>query len=335
MLKRGIYKLYYTLQFGGACYAWMRVFDKLLGRDKAKKYLYRKSKEVSPEKYSEELIKIYGAMTGNKLDLNNPYTFNEKIQWMKLYDTTPLKTRLADKYLVREWIKEKIGEQYLIPLLGAWDTFREINISDLPDSFVLKMNHGSTWNVVVKEKERMNWEEVQERFDYWTTIDYAFIIGFEMQYLNIQPKIVAEQYIGDTNGSLLDYKIHCFHGNPEYIHVIGDRDPDKHRAKEAFYNTEWILQPFSSGVYPRYIKEKQKPVNLDEMLRVARILSKDFPYVRVDLYELSSGDIKFGEMTFTPGSGFYHWIPSRMDRELGEKICLPSKEEHNRYDSSR
>lgn len=321
-MRRIISKLYYTVQFGGGCYACLRVLDKLLGRDEAKKFLYQKSKGVNPDRYSEELVKIYGAMTGNKLDLNSPYTFNEKIQWMKLYDSTPLKTRLADKYLVREWIREKIGEQYLIPMLGIWDTFKEINIGDLPDSFVLKMNHGSTWNVVIKEKGKMDWKEIQKKFDCWATINYAFVLGFEMQYLNIPPKIIAEQYIGDVNGALLDYKIHCFDGKPEYIHVIGDRDINRHRAKEAFYNTEWVLQPFTSGAFPRYREEKEKPGNLDEMLQIARILSEGFPYVRVDLYELSSGEIKFGEMTFTPGSGFYHWSPTSMDRVLGEKIRL-------------
>ncbi len=322
MLKKVICKLYYTLQFGGGRYAWLRVTDKLSGNDKAKLFMYKKSKEVVPEKYSEELVKIYGSMTGEKLDLQNPRTINEKIQWIKLYDATSLKTKLTDKYLVREWIKDRIGEQYLVPLLGVWDTFEEIDLNALPDSFVLKANHGCGWNVLVKDKEKINWKKIREKFDNWMNINYAFMTGFEMQYSHIPHKIIAEKYIKAENGKLYDYKIHCFHGNPEYIHVIGDRNFDTHSAREAFYNTKWELQPFASGVYLRYKKENRKPDNLDELLRVAKILSEDFAYVRVDLYELNSGAIKFGEMTFTPGSGFYHWTPSQMDKILGERINL-------------
>ncbi len=330
MLKKIIYKLYYTLQLGGVRYVWLRVTGKLLRNDKAKQFMYKKAKETASEKYSGELIKIYGSIIGEKLDLQNPHTINEKIQWIKLYDATLLKTRLTDKYLVREWVKEKVGEQYLVPLLGVWDTFSDINISELPDAFALKTNHGCGWNVLIKDKKKADWIKIRDKFDCWMNMDYAFVTGFEMQYSNIPPKIIAEKYIEDENGNLYDYKIHCFHGNPEYIHVIGDRDFETHSAKEAFYNTKWELQPFVSGVYHQDKKEKEKPVKLNEMLRIAKSLSQDFLYVRVDLYQLSNGEIKFGEMTFTPGSGFYHWVPPEMDKILGERIKLPCNESHKR-----
>lgn len=277
------------------------------------------------EQYEEELSKIYAMRTGTKLSISKPYTFNEKIQWLKLYDTTPLKTILADKYLVRAWIKGKIGEQYLVPILGVWDRFEEINLKELPDSFVLKANHGSGWNVVVKDKSKVDWEAVRKKFDCWLSVNFAFLAGFEMQYKDIPPKIIAEEYIENEDGNLYDYKIYCFQGKPEYIHLIGNRNFDTHCAKEAFYDVNWVLQPFICGIYSRYDESIQRPSNLNEILRVAEILSEGFSYVRVDMYELSNGEIKFGEMTFTPGSGFYQWNPPEMDKVLGEKIRLPSK----------
>lgn len=299
--------------------------SKLFDSRHAMEFLYRKTKETPPEKYKEELIKIYGLRTGEKLHLGNPRTFNEKIQWLKLYDTTPLKTRLADKYLVREWVKEKIGEQYLIPLLGVWDNFNDICVEDLPERFVLKANHGCGCNIVVKNKMEVNWKEVKEKFDYWMSLNYAFLAGFEMQYLNIQPRIIAEQYMENTGGGLTDYKIYCFQGQPLYIQTMRDRKPGKHIAKIGIYNIEWELQPFIlNNVQDEKVMDK--PVCLEEMLQVAKILSEGFAFVRVDLYVLDNGEIKFGEMTFTPASGFGRWSPPAADRIMGEKICLPQKD---------
>lgn len=317
------FRLYYLLRFGGWTYVWVGIVNKVFGHESARKLLYKKTNKIKPQKYETELAKIYALKTGKKLDLKNPRTFNEKIQWLKLYDATYLKTQLTDKYLVREWIKEKIGEQYLIPLLGVWDKFEDIDIESLADSFVLKANHGSEWNVVVHDKKVVDWEKVQKKFNEWISLNFAFIAGFQMQYLNISPKIIAEEYIKSENGSLYDYKIHCFNGNPEYIHLIGDRKINAHQAKEAFYSTEWELLPFISGVYSQYETEQKKPDHLEEMLQISRKLSQDFIYVRVDLYELDSGEIKFGEMTFTPGSGFYQWSPPDTDKLWGSKLSLP------------
>ncbi|MCM1155765.1 MAG: glycosyltransferase [Roseburia sp.] len=324
-MKRKICRLYYSFKFGGVYYVYLRIFDKIRKNDNALKFLYKKSKEVGSEQYEKELINIFGLKTGLRLNFKKPQTFNEKIQWMKLYDTTPLKVTLTDKYLVREWVREKIGEQYLISLLGVWDHFADIEIRKLPDKFALKINHGSGWNLIVKKKADIIWEKVQEQFDYWMSLNYAYTDGFEMQYLNISPKIIAEEYIENENGNLYDYKIHCFNGIPRYIHIIGNRKFDMHCAKEAFYDVDWQLLPFTSGVYLQYDENIEKPKRLEEMLEIAKKLSEEFIYVRVDLYELTNGVIKFGEMTFTPGSGFYQWEPAEMDKILGEKIILPIK----------
>ena len=315
-MNKNLRKLYYLFKYGGWDYVRVGMIKKVLGRekgDKAKEQLYIKIKQMKPEQYEAELTKIYALKTGEKLDLKNPQTFNEKIQWLKLYDKKiPLKTTLTDKYLVRDWIKEKIGEQYLIPLIGVWDKFDDINIDELPNQFVLKANHGSGWNVVVKDKSKVDWNKVREKFNKWLSLNYAFAVtGFQLQYLNIVPKIIAEQYIENENGNLYDYKIHCFNGKPEYIQMVGDRNLDEHCAKESFYNTEWVLQPFSY-TNPRYETVKKKPPKLADMLKIASTLSAEFAYVRVDLYELDNGDIKFGEMTFTPVSGFDSWKPAEM-----------------------
>lgn len=317
-------KLFYSFKFGGWYYVWLRISSKLLKNDKAYDYLYRKSKDTDPEQYETELMKIYSLRTGRKLNLKDPQTFNEKIQWLKLYDSTQLKTTLADKYLVREWIREKIGEQYLIPLLGVWDRFEQIDINKLPESFVLKANHGSGFIVVVKDKKRLNWDAIQNKFNKWMHINYAFKDGFELQYLNISPKIIAEKYVESSDGSLYDYKIHCFNGVPKYVELLGERNFDTHYVKDAYYDTEWILQPFDDGC-PSWGIEIEKPDKLEEMLQIAGILCKDFAYVRVDLYELNNGEIKFGEMTFTPASGLRTWNPPETDYMLGKMIELPQK----------
>lgn len=326
-MKRTLDKLCYALKSlfvsRGGYYVWIEISKKIFGIRYSQNALSGKMKKMAPEKYAAELAKIYYFKTGKKLNLDNPATFNEKIQWMKLNDSTPLKTTLADKYLVRDWVKEKIGEQYLIPLLGVWDKFDDIKVDELPDSFVLKANHGCGWNIIVKEKEKADWNKFKEKFDYWLSLNFAFSsMGLQLHYRDIPPKIIAEKYIENENGNLYDYKIHCFNGKPEYIQVVGNRKIDAHKAKEIFYNTQWELQSFTSGVNPQYEAGRKKPANLEEILRIATTLSQGFMYVRVDLYKLDNDEIKFGEMTFTPNSGFNHWVPQEMDKILGEKIRL-------------
>lgn len=324
-MKKNLYRIYFLLRHGGWKYVIGGVIGRIWGHEESTKFLYKKIKALDASKYEEELYKISALATGKEMNISNPVTFNEKIQWLKIHDATPLKTMLADKYLVNEWVREKVGEQYLIPILGVWDSFEEIKIDELPKSFVLKANHGSGWLVVVKDKTQVNWAEVKKNFDLWMSLNFALIEGFELQYLNIKPKIIAEEYIENESGWLYDYKIHCFNGKPEYIQIMGERSQITHHAKHAFYNTEWELQPF---VYDRHMPwetKKEKPVNLDEMLQIADKLCKGFAYVRVDLYQLDDGEIKFGEMTFTPESGYMEWTPPETSKMLGEKIILPQK----------
>lgn len=280
---------------------------------------YRICKFCSEEKIPSALSDWFTRITGENLDLNNTKTYNQKIQWMKLYDSTPLKTRLADKYLVRDWVKEKIGEKYLIPLLGVWDSFEDINIDALPNEFVLKANHGCGWNIIVKDKSKFNINDAKSKFKIWMATNFAFVYGFEMQYKDIKPKIIAEQYIENCGGDLYDYKVFCFDGKPEYIMFLADR---KIGLKMAFYNTNWELQPFTYS-YPRYEKVVEKPKNLDELLFISSKLSEGFSHSRIDFYLLDDGTYKFGEVTFTSASGTCKWKPEEFNSILGDMIKLP------------
>ncbi len=268
----------------------------------------------------QNLCAWYKRVTGQKLNLHNPRGFNEKIQWSKLYDSTPLKTRLADKYLVRDWVAEKIGKQYLIPLLGVYDRFEEIDFSKLPDSFVIKCNHGSAYNIIVKDKAQLDLADVKTKLDRWMSENFAFKNGVELHYLNIPPKIIIEQYMQEESGEdLRDYKITCFDGKPEFIWIDGDRFSEH---KRNLYDLEW--NQLDAKVCSRYktFESPSKPECLDEMLRLASILSNGFSYVRVDFY-IINGKLYFGEMTFTSESGATDIKPEAFEKRLAQKFVLP------------
>ena len=285
---------------------------------------YNKYKNLNPERYPQELKAQFKSATGKPLNLENPKTFDEKIQWMKLYDSTPLKTELADKYLVRAYVAEKIGDEYLIPLLGVWDAFNEIDFEKLPNQFVLKANHGSGWNIIVRDKSKFDKKDAKKLFEKWMKRNYAFQAGLELHYKDILPLIIAEEYIENGGGNLFDYKVHCFGGKAMYIQYIGDRAT--HTTREGWFDRDWKLMSFTDGCYPKYDSNIPKPNNLKELLSLSEKLALPFSYVRVDFYVLNDGSIKFGEMTFTPASGMHNWfsdgdmIPDEVDLMLGELI---------------
>ncbi|MDD2285127.1 MAG: ATP-grasp fold amidoligase family protein [Paludibacter sp.] len=265
---------------------------------------------------------IYRACCGKKLDLNDPQTYNEKIQWLKLYDSSPLKTTLADKYLVKEWVAERIGDEYIIPTLGVWDSFDDIDFGELPNQFVLKATHGSGMNIIVRDKTTFDISDARKKYDLWMKRNLGYHT-LELHYIDIQPRIIAEPYIENSGGNLYDYKIHCFNGEPKYIHYIGERA--QNTTKEVFLDVDWNTMPFITGTYPRFIIDIPKPSYLSELLHISEALAKDFAYVRVDFYVLNDGSFLFGEMTFAPGSGFYHWDPPEYDKIIGDEIKLPNR----------
>lgn len=279
---------------------------------------YNYYKNVAPEDCSQELKSWFKNRMAKNLNLDNPQTFNEKIQWLKLYDSTPIKTQLTDKYLVKDWIKEKIGEKYVVPLLGVYNSFDEIDFDKLPNKFMLKCNHGSGWNFVVKDKNKLNKAAAKKLFDLWMNKNFAYCAGFELQYKNIKPKIIAETYLENNGEKLGEYKVWCFNGKPEFIMFMNDR---------LIFDKNWNVQPFyGNNSYKGEIPSR--PQKLDEMLEVSQKLSSDFAFVRVDFYLLNDGTIKFGEMTFTPNTGTYKWNLNKYDKILGEMINLP-KEKHD------
>lgn len=282
--------------------------------DRYSKYL----KSLDKSEYPIELAKIFYKRTGEELDWNNLQTYNEKMQWAKLYEIDERKTVLTDKYRVREFVNITIGAEYLIPLLGVWDSFDMIDFEKLPDQFVLKTNHGCGANIIVKDKNNFNKREAKEKFNRWLSMDFSFI-SFEMQYGNIEPKIIAERYIENNENGLDDYKFFCFNGEPYYCEVHTDRYYD-HRVN--IYDMDWNLQEWHESNDRNTDQPIPKPYNFDTMKRLVKKLSSGFSHVRVDLYNIN-GKIYFGEMTFTSGSGFDIIHPRKYDLLLGDLWKLP------------
>lgn len=276
-----------------------------------KEISYRYLKGLHPDQYKEALEEWYYQHTLKHLDLENPKTFNEKIQWLKLYDSTSKKTQLADKYLVREWLKEKTGEQYLFPLLGVWDKFDDIDFDSLPNQFVMKANHGSGWNIIVKDKDALNMEEAKWKFDNWMKKNFAFCNGLELHYKNIIPKIIAEQYCPCQ----YEYQFWCFSGVLKFVSVI--LAPHGENVK-ATYDLEWNRLDFVTSL-PEFDKNIEQPVFFNEMVDLAKSISEDFVFVRVD-FLCSETDFYIGEVTFTPASGLVKWYPDKYDYVIGNLL---------------
>ena len=258
---------------------------------------------------------------GRPLDLRNPATFNEKIQWLKLYDRRPVMATVADKYAVRQYVLERIGEEYLNPLLALCSSVDELldELPGLPKRFVVKATHGSGWNVIVKENA-VPLSGCLEQIDGWLSTNY-FDLGREWCYEAIPPKLVCEQFIQPMNAhlGLLDYKFLCFHGLPAFVQVDVNRFTGHRRN---IYDLSWNLLPVEY-VYDNSKKEIPQPDHLHEMIEVAQRLSEDFLFVRVDLY--SEDRVIFGEMTFYPENGFGKFRPECYDREFGKRLQLPTR----------
>lgn len=275
---------------------------------------------LTEKDYCIKLCHWYEKHTRKQLNLNNPQTFNEKIQWLKLFDATPLKSCLADKYLVRDWVKKIIGKEYLIPLLGAYNNFEEIDFSVLPNQFVIKCNHGCGYNIIVKNKASLNLADTKEKLEKWLAEDFSQH-SYELHYSAIKPKIIIEQFIENQNAhDLYDYKFWCFNGKVEYIQFLSERNLSG--LKMAFYDRNWNKQSFVYS-YPLNTKTTPKPNNLNKMIKLAEKLSQGFSHVRVDFYRMNDGKIYFEEMTFTSASGQCAWNKEEINLKLGKMIKLP------------
>lgn len=271
---------------------------------------------LKEEYYEEEIKEMYYEKFGKKLNWDKPVTYNEKINWEKLNVKDERRTQLVDKYLVREWVKGKIGEKYLTKLWKVWDDAEDIDFEQLPNQFVLKLNNGSGRNIIVTNKSQIDQKKIRKQLKEWKENNFAFQ-SLEMQYKGIVPKIICEEYLEGVAENIYDYNIYCFHGEPAYIWCIkGSHRPG---CQASFYNKEWELQPFSYG-YPKDPVLAPRPEKLEEMLKLSRVLSKDFQHVRVDWYNLPNGRVLFGEMTFSTWSGLMHFEPEKYDTVFGSLI---------------
>ncbi|MBG9529109.1 glycosyl transferase [Bacillus thuringiensis] len=261
----------------------------------------------------------YKLIMGRKLNLKNPKTFNEKLQWLKLNDRRPEYTMLVDKYEVRQYIKETIGEEYLIPLLGVYNNFDEIDFDVLPNKFVLKPNHTSGDVFICRDKSKINYRELKSEVDKWLQREYYWLHR-EWPYKNVKPKIVCEKYMVDESGvDLKDYKFMSFNGEVRCSFVGLNRQSET-GLNIDFYDLEWKLMPFERH-YPNSGIKLEKPQNYKKMIEFAELLSRELPFVRVDFYEIN-GKVYFGELTFYPGSGFEEFTPESYDELLGSWIDL-------------
>ncbi|WP_416145247.1 ATP-grasp fold amidoligase family protein [Planococcus koreensis] len=262
---------------------------------------------------------MYRARTGEKLNMDEPVTFNEKIQWLKVYDRNPLYPQLVDKYEVRNYISSKIGEDYLIPLIGVYNHVDEIDFGTLPDSFVLKCTHDSGGVVICKDKGSFDLHAAKEKLERHMAINYYWTKR-EWPYKYVTPKIVCEKYMVDESGlELKDYKIFCFQGVPKMIQVDFDRFQGH---KRNLYTPAW--QYIAASIeYPTDPDKKiNKPQQLDQMLDLAGALSNGFPHVRVDFYSINER-VYFGELTFHHGSGIEKFEPGSLEVRMGEWIKIP------------
>lgn len=264
----------------------------------------------------------YRIKLGRKLNLKNPARFTEKLQWYKMHYRNPLMHQCADKYLVREYVKGKGLERILVPLIAKYDTFDEIKWEDLPGRFVLKTTHGGGGlNVVVcSEKSRLSMEETREKLSFKPYPVRTNTLGREWAYYGLQPGIVAEELLTNRENpaaGINDYKFFCYNGHVRYVVVDVDRYIGH---KRNFYDRDWNDLHILSDC-PAIDRMIDRPENLDEMLAVAEKLSGDFPYVRVDLYDVD-GKVYFGELTFYPWSGYVQYMPDEADYRFGEGFEL-------------
>lgn len=266
---------------------------------------------------------VYRLFMRKRLDLDNPSTFQEKLQWLKLFDRRSEYSQMVDKYEAKKYVADRIGDEYIIPTYGIWDDAKDITFDSLPSQFVMKCTHDSGKIIICKDKSKLDIGYARRRMK--GGLSKTFWKRFrEYPYRDVKPRIIAEELLPCKEGAdIPDYKFYCFNGEPMYCQVIRDR-----RTCETidFYDMDWKHQDFV-GLNPvarNGITPVASPGRLDEMKEICRKLSKDIPFVRVDLYYIE-GKIFFGELTFFPGGGVGVFTPGIWDKKIGDLIKLPNK----------
>lgn len=267
----------------------------------------------------EFMAKIYYFITfKRKLNLKNPYYFNEKINWLKLnyYPENKKVVQATDKYGVREYIKEKGLEEILNELIGVWDSWDELNWEELPAQLALKCTHGAQYNVITDDKSKLNEKDVEKKMKKWLSEDFGKFNG-EKHYSKVKPRIICEEYLSEH---MIDYKFFCFNGSPKFLYVA-EGFGQLENEKIEFFNLDGSKAPFKSPKYDTFDEEVEMPDNFEEMIEISKILAEDFPFVRVDLFTMD-GKIYLSELTFTPTAGLMKIEPTEMYEVWGNYLNL-------------
>ncbi len=263
----------------------------------------------------------YRIKTGRKLDLKNPKSFNEKLQWLKLYDRKDEYTKMVDKYEAKKYVGDRIGKEYIIPTLGMYDRFEDIDFGELPNQFVIKCTHDSGGLVICKDKSELDKEAARKKITERLKMN-GYHYGREWPYKNVKPRIIVEKYMDDGQGELKDYKFFCFNGEPRIILVCSERSKD---LKETWFDENFKkLDIVESG--HKNDHTIKKPKKLKEMMELSRVLANGMKFSRIDFYEIN-GKVFFGEITLFPASGFEKFDPEEWNDKLGSWIDLDEKDE--------
>lgn len=266
------------------------------------------------------LKKKFKTFMGYELDLDNPVTFSEKLQWLKLYDRKEIYTSMVDKHLVKQIVSDLIGSEYVIPEYGCWDKFSDIDFDKLPNQFVLKCNHDSGGIYICKDKSQINKKELNRFFTKRLSRN-SYIFSREWPYKNVQPKILAEKYIEEIGSTdLKDYKFFCFNGKVPYLFVASGRN-DKEETRFDFYDSQFNWLDLQNG-HPNSKIPPSKPGNFELMLHLAEKMSTGIPQVRIDFYDTGER-VYFGEFTFSHWGGTKKFVPDEWDKVFGSCISLP------------
>ena len=260
---------------------------------------------------------VFRAKMGEKLDLDDPQTFNEKLQWLKIHDHAPEYQDLVDKIRAKQIIGEKIGFEHIVPTFGAWDSADDIPFDELPQRFVLKCNHDQGSVILVPDKGRLDVPQTKQKLNRKLRKN-IFYETREYPYKHIRPKVFAEAYLGND---IIDYKIYCFNGEPRFLYC-GRGLTEDHSLRIDFYDLDWRRMPFYRTDYHR-LGSVPKPSHLEEMIGIARRLSAGVPFVRIDLFEVD-GRVYFSEFTLCPASGHMPFVPKEYDRIVGQWLQLPT-----------
>lgn len=268
---------------------------------------------LDPLKYIDR-IKSYFNLHGLSCNLDEPKTIQEKLEWLNIYSPNKLKTKCADKILLHDYSVKTLGTDICIPLIKTYNKTSEIEWNDLPNQFVIKCNHGSGMNIIVKDKTSIDVKNVSNKLNRWLNTDFAFQNGVEIHYHDIERKILVEQYMDDGHSTLHDYKFWCFNGEPG-LYTINDGNGHGDIMYYRMDDTEYNLYNVKANL------NYKKPVNFSQMVEYARLLSKPFKFVRCDFYEINN-IVYLGELTFTPGACVFKYKNKKDNYKVGEMLKI-------------